>query len=90
MAQISIGASTKLERGIALQGLPARKHIVLMQHKFVPKQRVRNIAEYSRNYGKEGVIVEQAPFTFISPGYYVDYGSGKVADSERHLEGIGD
>lgn len=69
-----------------MQGLPSRKHVVLMQHKFMPKQKIRNTAEYSRNHGKEGVIIEQIPFTFISPAYYVDYGNGKVADSERHLE----
>ena len=68
--------------------LPLLEFVVEMQHKYAVGDKVRVIAPFSKIYLYLGTIHAQIPFTFASPGYYVDFGGEIIAMSERSLEKI--
>jgi len=57
--------------------LPARAHVVEMQHKYEVGDKVILTIE--------AVVTEQIPFTFIEPGYTVKVGKVALVVSERSL-----
>ncbi len=66
--------------------LPARTHVVEMQHKYAVDDRVCNINKDHRLYGMYGVIKSLMPYTFRHPAYNVMFGDKILAMSERSLE----
>lgn len=73
--------------------LPQSSFVVEMQHKHAVGEIVRITVPFTTHgkvYTGNGVIHAILPYTFISPAYYVKFGSDVIALSERSIERIDD